>query len=558
MDSRLSGLLSIRSWIPDYEKSWLRGDVLAGLTAAAVVIPQAMAYAGIATLPVQVGLYTALAAGLAYALLGTSRCLSVSVTSTASIIVASTIAGSENPLMQASLLALMVGVILVASGFLGLGFIARYISKPVLAGFKAGAGLIIAASQLERVLGFPVDGDGFFGTVAFALMHLGDTNGSVLLLASATVVGLLGLRQLKPGLPASLLVIAAGVALIAVTDLEGRGVTTVGTVPAGLPAFRFPGFDDVAALIAPAFGIALMVYVESIAAARAFRTRDEPRIDSNQEMIALGGASLAAGLFQGYPAGGGLSQTAVNRQSGAHTQIAGVVTVGVVVLTVTVLTGFVGDIPNAVLGGIVIVAAIGLVDLSSFREIEAIKQRDYRLAILAFLAVLTFGILEGVLAAVLISMARLLWGINHADLTLLARNPESGRWGPEDDVRFSDTPDGALVVRPYGRIYFGNVEFVVEQLRKSIADCQSAPDLVVIDCSAIPDFEVTGLLELAEFVMEQKNAGIRIVLARVSPQAQDAVEPAEAFYQVEPIPLYDSVETAIREETEGRMGSPLA
>jgi MFS superfamily sulfate permease-like transporter len=335
-----------------YQRAWLRWDLLAGLTTAAVVIPQAVAYASLAGLPVQVGLYVATVPMVAYALLGTSRPLSVSSTSTISILTAGALAeagAAGDPgraAATAALLALLVGGILAAAGLLRLGFLADFISSPVLAGFKAGMGLVIAASQLGKVLGVPVQGDGFFAKVWSALTQLGDANPATVALAVGGLAVLLALRRWAP---------------------------------------KVPGAD--------------------------------------RELLALGAANLGAGLFQAYPAGGGTSQTAVNDGAGARTRLAGVVTAAVTVLVLTVLAPLLADLAQAILGAIVLVAAICLVDLAPLRRIRTIRRRDFWLGLVALVGVLVLGVLRGVLEAVLISLLVLLHELDHPRIVAGERAP---------------------------------------------------------------------------------------------------------------------------------------
>jgi sulfate permease, SulP family len=309
--SRLAEYLPVMGWLRDYRHPWLRGDLAAGVTTAAVVIPQAMAYATIAGLPVQAGLYVATVPMLVYALLGTSRPLSVSTTSTLSALTAAAVAVAAGgdparALVAASTLAVLARVLLLLAGLLRLGFLADFISAPVLAGFKAGTGLLIAAGQLGKVLGVPQEGDSFFAKVGSALSHLGEISWPTAVLAAASIAILLGLRRWAPrSLPGPLLVVALGILLAVVTGLADRGVALVGTIPPGLPEFAAPDLAMVQGLLPAAAGVALMAFVESIAAARAFTAEGEPEVDADQELRALGAANLAGGCFQAFPAGGG-------------------------------------------------------------------------------------------------------------------------------------------------------------------------------------------------------------------------------------------------------------
>jgi sulfate permease, SulP family len=478
-----------------YRRAWLRWDLLAGLTTAAVVIPQAVAYASLAGLPVEVGLYVAIVPMVAYALVGSSRPLSVSSTSTISILTAGAlveVGAAGDPgraVATASLLALLVGGFLAAAGLLRLGFIADFISSPVLAGFKAGMGLFIAASQLGKVLGVPVEGDTFFAKVWSALSQLGDANPATVALALGGLAVLLALRRWAPGVPGPLVVVAGAIALVALTNLESRGVALVGPVNGGLPAFRLPELDGVGRLLPAAAGIALMSFIESISAARAFTARTDPPVDADRELLALGAANLAGGLFQAYPAGGGTSQTAVNDAAGARTQAAELVTAAMAVLTLTLLASLLADLAQPILGAIVLVAAIGLVNLAPLARIRSVRQRDFWLGLVALAGVLTFGVLRGVLVAVLISLLVLLHELDNPRIVTLQPAP------------------GLLVVRPEGRLFFANARRVVDRIGALVADQQPPPRVVLLDLTVVPDLEITALDRLADLAEDLHGQG---------------------------------------------------
>jgi sulfate permease, SulP family len=487
-----------------YQRTWLRWDLLAGLTTAAVVVPQAVAYASLAGLPVQSGLYVATVPMVAYALVGTSRPLSVSSTSTISILTAGALVeagAADDPgraAATAALLALLVGGMLGVAGLLRLGFLAEFISSPVLAGFKAGMGLVIAASQLGKVLGVPVEGDSFFAKVWSALRQLGDANPATVALALGGLAALLALRRWVPRVPGPLVVVVLGIALVGLTDLEDRGVALVGPVSGGLPRFELPDLDGAAALLPAAAGIALMSFIESISAARAFAAKTDPPVDADRELLALGAANLGAGLFQAYPAGGGTSQTAVNDEAGARTRLAGVITAAVALLALTLLAPLLADLAQAILGAIVLVAAIGLVDLAPLRRIRTIRQRDYWLGLVALLGVLTTGVLRGVLVAVLISLLVLLHELDHPRIV-------AGERGP-----------GLLAVRPEGRLFLANARRVCEHIAAVAADRQPPPRVVLLDLSAVNDLDVTALDRLADLAEDLHGQGMVLWVAAPS------------------------------------------
>ncbi|HEY7575765.1 MAG TPA: SulP family inorganic anion transporter, partial [Thermoanaerobaculia bacterium] len=327
------GLLPI--WLRGYRSEWLKPDVVAGLTAAAVVIPKALAYATIAGLPIQVGLYTAFFPMLVYAVLGTSRVLSVSTTTTIAILTGAalgeTLPAGADPaaLLRASAtLTLVVGGILIAAGVFRLGFVANFISEPVLVGFKAGIGVVIVCDQIPKLLGFHVSGGTFFRKLLSTFQHLPETSLPTLAVAAVMIVILIGFERYLPRIPAPLVAIAAGIAGAAFLGLKDRGVELVGRVPTGLPPWTPPDFSSAAALSSAAIGLALMSFTETIAAGRAFARSDEPPPRPNRELFATGLANAASAFLGAMPSGGGTSQTAVNRHAGARTQLAEIVTAG--------------------------------------------------------------------------------------------------------------------------------------------------------------------------------------------------------------------------------------
>jgi high affinity sulfate transporter 1 len=514
--------LPILSWLPRYQPAWLRFDLVAGLTAAAVVIPQAMAYAAIAGLPVQVGLYTALVPMLIYVLLGTSRPLSVSSTSTISMLTATELArvaqGGDpaDYLVAASTLAFLVGIFLLLAGLLRLGFLANFISLPVLTGFKAGIGVVIFVGQLGKVLGLSIEKGPVFQTLLSVLQNLGQIHWPTFVLSLVTLAILIVLPRLTKRLPAPLVAVAFGILASVLLGLGGLGVKLVGEIPAGLPSFSLPDLSLVSALWPGALGIALMSFVESIASARAFARPDDPPVDANQELRALGAANVGGGFFQAYPAGGGTSQTAVNDQAGARSQLAEAVTTGVVAVTLLFLAPVIGLMPEATLGALVLVAAAGLIKVGEFRAIGRIRRHELAWAILTFVGVVILGTLEGILVAVVASMLDIIVQANHPPLYVMGRKPGTDVFRPLRDHPDDETFPGLLMVRTEGRIYFANAPRVRE---KALAIIQrEQPRVIVVDCSAVPDIEYTALKQLTELEQRLQEAGIALWLAALNPE----------------------------------------
>lgn len=511
--------MPIAGWLRGYRPTWLRDDLLAGATTAAVVIPQAMAYAGVAGLPVQHGLYCALVPMALYALSGTSRPLSVSTTSTISLLTAAAIATAppgSDPAVVASLLALEVGGLLVVAGVLRLGFISDFISRPVLIGFKIGMGLSIAASQLGKVLGVDVEGETFFPKVLSALRQLGDVNVPTLALAAGVVVALIVIRRVAPGVPGPAVVIVGAALLMGLTNLAARGVATVAPVPAGLPAPHVPPLDLAGPLLPAAAGVALIAFVESIAAARAFRRGDDPPLNTDRELIALGAANAGAGLFRAFPAGGGLSQTAVNDRAGARTQLAELATAGLVALVLIALAPMVRYIPEAALGGIVLVAAAGLVSRDEARVIRRQRVKDWAFALVTLAAVLVLGTLQGILVGVVVSLLTLFWDLNHPPIIPLGRKPGTDVFrsaaGHPDDERVP----GLLILRIESPMYFGNAQRVIDRIALHVRDADPPPRVLLLDCSAVSDADTTAASVLAERIDRLETSGTELWLAALT------------------------------------------
>jgi high affinity sulfate transporter 1 len=513
--------IPILGWLPKYQSKWLRLDLVAGLTAAAVVIPQAMAYASIAGLPVEVGLYTALTPMVVYALLGTSRPLSVSTTSTLAMLTAAVLAGvaaggsSEELLVVAVTLAVLVGWLLVLASLLRLGVIANFISAPVLTGFKAGIGVVIFVSQLGKVLGVPVEKGSFIQTIRSLLEGLDGLHWPTLLLGLVTVAILIFLPRLAPRLSAPMVAVVFGIAASALLNLEAQGIKLVGEVPPGLPSFSLPDLSLLQALLPGALGIALMSFTESIASARAFQQHGEPEPDANQELFALGLANIGGGLLQAMPSGGGTSQTAVNDQAGAKSQLAGIATAVMVIITLLFLAPLISLMPQATLGALVLVAAAGLIKVDEFRKIGQVSNRELAWALVAFAGVVLIGTLEGILVAIALSLLNLIYQANHPPVYEVGRKPGTNIYQPMVDHPDYETVPGLLILRTEGMLNFASSTSALEKMQALILERQ--PQVVLLECSAIPDFEYTALQKLERGEEKLREAGIALWLAGLNP-----------------------------------------
>ena len=477
--------------------STFRFDLVAGLTAAAVVLPKAMAYATVAGLPVAVGLYTAFIPMAIYALLGTSRVLSVSSTTTIAILAGTQLGlavpdGDPARLVTATAtLTLLVGAALVAARLLKLGFVANFISTPVLTGFKAGIGLVIVLDQVPKLLGIHITKHGFFFDAVSVVNHMPETSTITLMVALATFAVLIAMERLWPHSPAPLVAVAGGIAAAWFLGLEKMGVSIVGLIPQGFPSLTLPDPALVERLLFGALGIALMSFTESIAAGRAFARSEDPPVSANRELLATGAANLGGALFGVMPAGGGTSQTAVVRAAGGQTQLASLVTAGTALATMLFLAPILGLMPNATLAAVVIVYSVGLIKPSEFLAIRSVRTMEFRWALVACIGVLLLGTLRGIVVAIIVSM------IGLASQSAYPRVYVIGRKRGEDVLRplspehgDDETFEGLLILRPEGRLFFLNAQAVGQQIQALVAKYQ--PRVLLLDMSRVSDIEDLG------------------------------------------------------------------
>jgi high affinity sulfate transporter 1 len=538
------------AWLRAYPHDWLRPDVVAGLITAAVVIPKAMAYATIAGLPLQVGLYTAFLPMVVYALLGTSRMLSVSTTTTIAILGASALGElattnpGTNPVTATATLALMVGAILLVARVLRLGFVANFISDPVLTGFKAGIGLVIVVDQVPKLLGIHIHKEGFLRDIVSIAGHVPEASIPTLAVAVGTFVLIGVFEKFVPKAPTPLIAVAGGIIASALLGLKAQGVSIVGAIPGGFPSLTLPDLSLAATLWPAAAGIALMSFTETIAAGKAFARPDDPRTDSNQELVGIGAANAIGGLFGAMPSGGGTSQTAVNLKAGARTQAAEFVTAAMTVATMLFLAPVMGAMPNATLAAIVIAYSIGLISPQEIAAIRRIRVYEFRWAIAAFAGVVLLGTLKGILVAVLVSMASLMHQANNPRVYALGRKKGTHvfrqRSGEHPD---DETFPGLLIARPEGRFYFGNAQAIGEKMRALWEE--DRPAVVLIDFSAIPSIEYTALRILVEAERQWREQGVEIWLAALNPDVLEVVRKTPLAERLGRSRMFFTVEDAV-------------
>jgi len=509
----------------------LRFDLVAGLTAAAVVLPKAMAYATVAGLPVAVGLYTAFVPMVIYALLGTSRVLSVSSTATLAILAGTQLGlavpdGDPGRLVTATAtLTLLVGAMLLLARLLKLGFVANFISIPVLTGFKAGIGLVIVLDQVPKLLGIHIDKQGFFIDVLSIAHHLPDTSLLTLAVAAATFAALIGMEKLWPHSPAPLVAVGGGIAAAWFFGLHAMGVSTVGLIPQGFPSLTLPDLALIELLAPGALGIALMSFTETVAAGRAFVRPSDPPLDANRELIATGAANLGGALFGAMPAGGGTSQTAVVRATGGRSQRASLVTASTAVATMLLFAPVLGFLPHATLAAVVIVYSVGLIQPEEFRAIRHVRTMEFRWALIACAGVLVFGTLKGIVVAIIVSLIGLASQTAQPRVSVIGRKRGADVLRPLSPEHPDDeTFEGLLIVRPEGRLFYVNAQYVAERIDALIVQYQ--PRVIALDMSRVPDIEYSALQVLIEREQRASERGIVVWLAGLNPGVLEVVRHA--------------------------------
>lgn len=524
----LPGLTVLRH----YRRGWLRGDVLAGVTVAAYLVPQVLAYAGLAGVPPVAGLWAALPALVAYALLGTSRLLSAGPESTTALMTAAAVGplAAGDPGRYASLaaaLALVVGVLALVSRLLRLGVVADLLSRPTLVGYLAGLALIMTASQLGRLTGVPVHGDSFLGQVSSFVTGLPSLDPATTGLAVAALAFLFGLQRFAPRAPGPLLTVLLATAAVAVFGLDGRGIAVLGDVPSGIPLPALPSFGQVRGLLLPALGVLLVGYSDTILTARSFVTPESgDRVDANQEFVALGVANLGAALFRGLPVSSSGSRTALAAAAGARTQLHSLVTCVLVVATAAFLGPLLRLFPSAALGAIVVYAATRLIDVTSFRRLARFRRSELLLAMGALAGVLVFDILYGVLLAVALSVVEMLARVARPHDAVQGLVPGLAGMHDVDDYPAARTVPGLVVYRYDSPLFFANAE---DFRRRALAavEGQAVPvRWFVLNTEANVEVDITALDAMDRLREDLEARGIVFALARVK---QDLLDDLRAF-----------------------------
>ena len=535
-----------------YERQWLRGDLLAGVTVAAYLLPQVMAYAEVAGLPPVTGLWAVIGAALVYAVVGASRQLSVGPESTTALMTAAAVGplAAGDPGRYAGLataLAILVGLMCLAGRVVGLGVLADLLSKPVLVGYMTGIAALMVVSQLTNLTGVPTEGGTFGAEVTTFARNLPQADVPTLTLAAAILTFLLLTAWRFPRAPVPLLGMLLATAAVASFDLQARGIEVIGAIPVGLPTPAIPqlGPGEVGGLLLPALGIAVVGYSDNVLTGRIFATRNRYSVDANQELLALGGANIAAGLVQGFPVSSSGSRTVIGDALGSRSQVFSLVAVGTVVVTLLFLRPVLALFPTAALGAVVVYAALRLIDVGEFRRLASFRRSELVLALATTAGVLAFGVLNGVLVAVGLSVADLLRRVARPHDAILGYVPRVAGMHDIDDYPQARLVPGLIVYRYDSPLFFANAADFRTSAMRAVDSAKGPVHWFILNTEANVDVDLTALDALEELREELTGRGIVLALARVKQDLRRELDAAGILDRLGPGRIFMTLPTAV-------------
>ncbi|MCO8243515.1 MULTISPECIES: SulP family inorganic anion transporter [unclassified Haladaptatus] len=530
----LKSELPVTEWLPKYDRSWLRIDIVSGLTVSAAVIPGGLAYASLAGLPPQTGLYAALMGALAYVFFASSRQVIVGPTSPLAILLLTEVGpiATGRGMEYASLVTIttiIVGIICVVAWVFRLGYLVNFISGSVLTGFASGAGLYIISTQLGKLLGISGSSGTFFQRVWFIATHLTEAQSTTVAVGLVSIALLLLGKRFLPRAPTALLVVLLSIVVSSTLDLQARGVTVVGQIQSGLPPVTVPSVPSVGvieSLVPVAIALFILSYVQGIGAVQTFARRNDYRADPDQELLADGAANVASGLFGGFVVGGSMSRSALNDSMNGKSQIVSAVIVGVLVVVLLFLTGLFRTLPDATLGAVVIVAVIGIVDVDGMQRLHTISRNEFFIAAAALLGVLALGMLWGVFIGVFLSLTIAISRASNPKKEVLARIPDTDHFVSREQHPEAVEEPGVLVYRVDAGLFYANTNSVLDDLLERIEERQSPVDLIVFDLSTSPMVDLASVEMFEDLHRTLEPRGIELRLAGVNEQVLETFEAA--------------------------------
>ncbi len=523
---KLGRFLPIVEWLPRYDRSWLRGDLAAGLAVTALVVPKNLGYAGIAGVPLQNGLYAAAAGAIIYALFGTSRQISTGPSSSLAAVAGGAVlvtglAGQESAQLVAAI-TLATGLLFLLFALFRLGWVARFLSKAVITGFLAGAAVDVVIGELPKLTGTSSEGDTAWRELATWIQSLGDVHWATVAVGVASLIVILGLRFLAPAVPGALVLVVGGLLASYLFDLGSRGIALVGHVPRGLPSPELPTLtlieNHYAVILIAAVALLLIGFSQTAGDARAFAARHHYRIDVDQESVAQGMANIGSGVFQGMPVSTSLSASSLNESAGARSPVASLTTGALVVLTLIVLAPVFSQLPKAVLGAVIIDAVVfGMIDIDELRRLHRVTRFDFWVAMAAIIGVLSAGVLAGVVIGVALSLVWLVYVATRPPMPLLGREAGTQVFRDLDEHPDDETYPGVAVLRLDGGLFFATAEALENRVRE-VLDEGAGLRAVVLDLEGADFIDSQGVAKLTELHALTESNGVSLRLARVKPR----------------------------------------
>lgn len=547
----LRSFFPILEWLPKYKTSFLRVDIIAALTVWALLVPESMAYAGIAGMPPETGLYAVSLALVAYAIFGTSKHLHVGPSSTVaalsfSVVIGFAAVGSDEFVALTITLALLTGFMLILGGLLRLGVLADFLSRPVLDGFVVGVAITIVIGQLDKLLGFEPESADFVPEILAFIGNLDQIQWATFLVGMTCLALLFLMHRFTPKIPAALTVMLLAILVSYLLDLESYGVHIVGEIPAGLPSYGLPegiAISDIVAMVPGAVAIALVAFSESIAIARTYATKFNYKVDADQELIALGASNVGSGFSGAFVVDGSMSRTTAAINAGASSQMVSIIIAVAVLITAAFLTPLFYYLPEAALAAIVIHAVWHLIQYKKIWQYRSITGLDFWTSLVAAVGVLAFGILEGILMAVFLGLLGLLIGTKGRTSAVLGKVPGVNVFRSLEHYPDGETYPGLLIVRFDGSLFFANAPDFADEIREGIALYQ--PKVVLVDGESISDIDATAIITMRELHDELRKLDIDLRFASMKSYVMEIIERTDAVERIGPDRFYASIQTGV-------------
>jgi high affinity sulfate transporter 1 len=555
--SFLQQYVPITAWLPAYQRGWLRTDLIAGLAVWAMTIPQALAYAGIAGVPAQYALYTVPLAMIAYAIFGTSRTLSMGPESALAIMSAATVGalatqGSEEYLTLTIALAFVIGILFVIFGLLRMGWVANFMANPVLKGFLAGIALVVIAGESSKLLGVSGTDGNFFSDVWAIILQLPEANPATTVVGAVSLVLLFAFKRFTPKLPGAFIVVILAILASSIFDLYAAGIDIVGQVEAGIFPLGLPDvtLEVIIRLVPGALGIVLVGYAQSYGMAKEAAETTGEELDNNQEMVAYGVSNVASSFSYGFVTGGSLSRTSLTLGNGGRTQVPALLNAGLVILTLLFLMPFFENLPNATLAAIVITAMTALLVPSYFRRLCRVSRPEFWYSLVTLLGVLFFGIMEGVLLGVAVSLLVLIRRVTRPGTAVIGRMPDKATFRDVELYPEVETVPGLLIYRFDSALIFSNADFFEKDIRGHIDEQKAATGLpvqrVLINAETMNDIDTTGTDYLIDLSESLEKDGIQLTLAKVKDPVRDRMRLSGAEEAIGADNFYPSLSDGVK------------